>query len=231
MGINMNKKRGYVIAASTAFCLLGASLAMLSLVDSGYEITQLRNALIRARATHADFAWKPDAIPDGFHQETGTPPPEFLEAAAQVLASIPADAGDLDRTLALARHLASGPGRGGGIRSSTREAYKEILSESRGYCSDYTQVLNGLAYAAEIPVREWGMSFDDYSGYGHAFSEIYDRSMEQWVLIDSFYSLYFADRASLKPLSALGRHSAESIRSYERWRGNPLTRSATSSNL
>jgi hypothetical protein len=63
--------------------------------------------------------------------------------------------------------------------------------------------MNGLAYAAGIPIREWGMSFDDYSGNGHAFNEIYDESLSQWVLIDSYYSLYVAAREGGRPLSAL----------------------------
>jgi hypothetical protein len=120
------------------------------------------------------------------------------------LDGLPADASAWDRTLALARHLARGPkGAGDGIKSSTREAYRLIVSEGRGYCADYTQVMNGLAYTAGIPVREWGMSFAEYSGDGHAFNEIYDVSLSQWILIDSFYSLYFAARDSGRPLSAL----------------------------
>jgi hypothetical protein len=176
---------------------------MVLLVDSGYEITQLRNSFIASIGATSDFRWTPEEMPEGFLRDTRPPPAEFQESVSKVLASLSSDATTTEHGLALARHLASGPGAGGGIQSNTRDAYHTILFDGKGYCSDYTQVLNGLAYAAGIPVREWGMSFDNYSGDGHAFNEIYDAGLDDWVLVDSFYSLYFVDAQSARPLSAL----------------------------
>ena len=184
---------------------------MARLIDSGYEITQMRNAFIAAPGNDGDFDWTPDEAPSDFLTNLGPPPTEFREAVDAIRAASQVSS-ELELTLQLARHLSGGPGPGPGLKSNTRDAYRAILSDNRGYCSDYTQVLNGLAYAADIPIREWGMSFDNYSGYGHGFSEIYDRVLDQWVFVDSFYSLYVVDADSGRPLSALelrGRLAAD----------------------
>ena len=191
------------VTAITAMLLVGALVGMASMVSGGYKVTQLRNAFIAQPGNRADFDWLPDSAPSEFLNESGVPPADFHHAARTLLEALPENESELDRTLALARHLASGPGPGPGVKSSTSETYKAILTERRGYCSDYTQVLNGLGYAAGIPIREWGLSFDEYSGDGHGFSEIYDRKLGKWVFVDSFYSMYVVDRSNGVPVSVL----------------------------
>ena len=190
----------------TGFVILLVLAAVFSMIDSGYKITQIRNGLIATTGTVSDFDWSPEQTPSQFLRETAPPPPEFTEAVRQALGRLPNNASTWDRALALARHVSQKPRQsgGGGIKSSTIDAYRIIVTEGRGYCADYTQVMNGLTYAAGLPSREWGMSFDDYSGNGHAFNEVYDPALSQWVLIDSYYSLYFIARDTGKPLSALG---------------------------
>jgi hypothetical protein len=78
-----------------------------------------------------------------------------------------------------------------------------IRNHGDGYCADFTQVTNALAYALNIPVREWGMSFDGFGGYGHAFNEIWDEQQQQWVMLDLFNSFYPVDVQNRQPLSAL----------------------------
>lgn len=184
--------------------LLATSASAFTMVDSGFEITQIRNGLIATAGQTNDFVWTPEHPPPTFLNENVSPPSEFREAVRRAVDGLSADASAWDKTLALARDLSRAPKRlGDGIKSSTRETYRLIVSAGRGYCADYTQVMNGLAYTAGIPVREWGMSFEDYSGNGHAFNEIYDASLSRWILIDSYYSLYFVARDSGTPLSAL----------------------------
>lgn len=174
------------------------------MVNSGYELTRIRNSMIASPADRREFEWTPERPPEGFLQETAQPPPDFQQAASTIRISLASSASDLEVALAFAQHLGEGPGPGGGgIKSSTSVAYQEILTGPRGYCSDYTQVMNGLAYAAGVPVREWGMSFDGYSGNGHAFNEVYDYRLSKWVFIDSFYSFYVLDRSDERPLSSL----------------------------
>lgn len=199
----MNRRRSYVSLVLTAVALVAVGSMILPMVDSGAELTQMRNAFIAVPGESQHFDWRPDEVPEGFLVERAEPPEEFRLAVSNVLGEEPKDASNFERTLALARHLASGPGPGEGVKASTRESYRAILTEERGYCSDYTQVMNGLAHTAEIPVREWGMSFDDYSGRGHAFSEVYDDELGQWVFVDTFFSLYAVDPRDGAPLSVL----------------------------
>ncbi len=181
------------------------SIAILfPMVNSGYELTRIRNSMIASPGDPHEFEWKPERPPVAFLQETAPPPLDFQRVAATIRTDLGPSASNLEVALALAQHLGEGPGPGGGgIKSSTRAAYREILTSSRGYCADYTQVMNGLAYAAGVPVREWGMSFEGYSGNGHAFNEVYDYQLSKWVFLDSFYSFYVIDRSDGRPVSSL----------------------------
>ena len=110
----------------------------------------------------------------------------------------------INRPLALARAITGGTiTRGNAIQSDTRETFRRITENNEGYCSDFTQVFNGLALAAHLPVREWGLSFDGFSGDGHAFSEIYDPALNKWVFLDTFNSFYVVDPVTQIPLSVL----------------------------
>lgn len=190
-----------VVLVAGVIVVAGASV---SLVDSGYEITQIRNSMIAERGVSGDFDWTPDRTPPGFLQETAAAPRDFRQVADALVSTLPPSSSELEVAIALARHLDEGPGPGGGgIKSDTSDAYRQIRTSRMGYCSDYTQVMNGLAYASGVPIREWGMSFGEYTGDGHAFSEIFDRTLGKWVFVDSFYSFYAVDRTTGLPLSVL----------------------------
>jgi hypothetical protein len=188
--------------AATVFAIAVTGMLMARMIDTGYEITQMRNAFIASPGVETDFLWTPSGPPDGFLRDSGPPPAEFEQAVATLFPPS-RESSDMARALALARHLSGGSGPGGGIKSNTRDAYRIILTDRGGYCSDYTQVMNGLAYAAGVSIREWGLSFDSYSGDGHGFSEIYDHDLKKWVFLDSFYSFYVVDSQSDEPLSVL----------------------------
>jgi hypothetical protein len=165
------------------------------------DLVKFRNAmLVEVRAPDA-FDWRPANRPADFHEERAHAPPGIREAARAAVRSESRNSEFL-AALDLARHLARNRERGSlPIQKSTIETYREIIGEGTGYCADYTQVFNGLAHAAGIEVREWGMSFEGYGGNGHAFSEVFDRGRDQWVFVDSFYSFYVTDHTG-RPLSA-----------------------------
>ena len=178
---------------------------LLKIVQQPYEITKLRNSLISQTASMpTDVHWTPEKMPADFLQETTSVPIELDRYKDSIAELEQTSLGNWDKALAIGRHLLSGPsGGGGGIKSSTLIAYKTIIKEPRGYCADYTQVFNAFAYMADVPVREWGMSFDQFSGFGHAFNEIYDYQWGKWIFIDTFHSFYVVDAKNQEPLSAL----------------------------
>jgi hypothetical protein len=182
--------------------LLGALAALVWLAltaGDDYAATRLRNALIAQVADPTAFDWPPSAMPPDFRRSTAVVP-EVIGAA---VAAVSSGQGAFDTALILADHLYSPSGYGAGIQADSVTAYRAIVAGGRGYCSDFTQVMNALGYAAGITMREWGMSFDDYSGNGHAFSEVWADELGQWVFIDSFYSFYVVDAVTARPLSVL----------------------------
>ncbi|MDH3453137.1 MAG: transglutaminase-like domain-containing protein, partial [Gammaproteobacteria bacterium] len=147
--------------------------------------------------------WAPESPPGSFLAENQRSRyfSELVEALlgdAQTVAST----GDWERALLLGRHLSKHKINGEGILSSVENTYRKIVDEGSGYCADYAQVFNGLSFSADIPVREWGMSFDGFAGEGHSFNEVFDRTSGRWIFIDTFYSFYLSDSASRQPLSA-----------------------------
>ena len=184
---------------------------LVSTFASSEELTRIRNSLIAEVGMPADFAWTPEAAPDDFAWERASPPEDFRRIGSSIRSSIRAtssDAAAVDLSLAIARHMSTGPGIGEGIMSNSVDTYRIILSEARGYCSDYTQVFNALALASDVPVREWGMSFDGFSGDGHAFNEVFDREHGKWVFIDSFFSFFVVNAQTGVPLSVIEFHDA-----------------------
>ncbi len=168
------------------------------------KLVQVRNGLVATSAPESEFRWVPDNRPAEFRQEAGRIPPEIQAAVRAALGDERTAPGTWDSALALARHLSAGTRViGGAIQSDTVSAYLAIRKSGGGYCADYTQVMNGLAYAAGIDIREWGMSFGNFSGDGHAFSEVYDPERGKWVFLDPFYSFYVLDASSGEPLSVL----------------------------
>ncbi len=165
------------------------------------DLVKFRNAMV-VKIGRADvFDWQPATRPADFREEHAEAPPEIRDAVNSAVGSESRNSEFLT-ALDLARHLAKNRQRAAPpIKKSTIETYREIVGQGQGYCADFTQVFNGLAHAAGLEVREWGMSFEGYGGNGHAFSEVFDRGRNQWVFIDSFYSFYVTDHTG-RPLAA-----------------------------
>ena len=85
----------------------------------------------------------------------------------------------------------------------TFELTLKSIQRNEGVCSDYVKVFNGLANAANIPFRRWGISFDSYLGWGHAFGEIYDNILQKWIMVDPFNACYVRRKSDDMPLSAM----------------------------
>lgn len=168
-----------------------------------WEITRIRNSMIGWAGTAEDFNWTPPEWPADFRRASGDVPPEFASAATRLRQELIGASGEWALGLAVARHLAAGSGPGPAIQGTTREAYDAILNKSMGYCADYTQVYNGLAHALQLPVREWGISFNSYGGNGHGFSEVWDAALGKWVFVDTFSAFYVVDAVTRVPLSAI----------------------------
>jgi hypothetical protein len=185
------------LTAVTGAVLLAATAWLGSHFYPATEAVRVRNAFLAEPAEVADFDWTPQALPHGFLQQSGAAPVPLRAAAA-----VPAGPA-LERAVALVNGLNPGRRRGGAIQRSTAESWAIIVATGTGYCGDYTQVMNGLAWAAGLPVREWGMSFDGFGGEGHAFNEFWDAARGQWLMVDVFNGFWVRDRATGAPLSAL----------------------------
>lgn len=180
-------------------------ITICSLVDLMFpvtEATKLRNSFIAYSGEINDVAWTPEEVPKTYLEEKIIPD-QFKNISNDILGSKINQEENFFRALKIAQHLMKGPGRGKGIQTDTFNAYQKIMTEGGGYCADYSQVFNGIAISSEIPVREWGMTFDGFGGDGHTFNEIYDNSLKKWIMIDSFYSLYIKNIKTNEPLSVM----------------------------
>ena len=178
-----------------------------SVVTPGEEAVKIRNGLVARMGQLADFTWTPDEMPATFLANRAAPTPAFVSVAKQIVATdgAPPLAG-FELGLAISRHLMGAPKRvGGPIQSDLATAHEAITQHGRGYCADFTQVFTGIATAAGLPVRSWGISFESF-GAGHAFNEVYDEQLGKWVLVDPFHSLYFTDPTTLEPFSVIEVH-------------------------
>ena len=197
----MNRRRNLIVTLvflATALWWLG------DLITPATELTRFRNSLLARVGEPSDFDWIPVNIPPDFRNESLVAPAIFVDFAREIGSD---NAQAVPLMSEIVSHLRSQPKRKGPIKSTTLNAYRQITEYGRGYCADYTQVFNGLAHSVELPVREWGLSFERFSGDGHAFSEIYDSNARQWIFVDPLNGFYVRDRASLKPLSVLEFHS------------------------
>jgi hypothetical protein len=190
----------YVWIASLVVVLIAGGWLALKVHD-GRDLVKFRNAMVVKIGPADVFDWRPATRPTDFREEHTEAPPEIRDAVSAAVGSGSRNSEFLT-ALDLARHLGKNRQREAPpIKKSTLETYREIVGQGQGYCADYTQVFNGLAHAAGLEVREWGMSFEGYGGNGHAFSEVFDRGRDQWVFIDSFYSFYVTDHTG-RPLAA-----------------------------
>jgi Transglutaminase-like superfamily len=193
--------RGWLIANLAACALLAASVWQF--ITPPEDATRVRNALVANIGSPSDFDWTPATRPATFRNETTAKPQELVNVVHRIGADPGGGASSLQRALRIASHLGEGGIRGGMLQLDTISAYRAIVTSGAGYCADYTQVFNALAYVADVPVRQWGMSFDGFGGNGHAYNEIYDAQLRQWVLVDAFNAFYVEDTATGRPVSAL----------------------------
>lgn len=199
MSLFQDRSRWQMALPVSALLLCVAQFALL-LVDRG-ELTRVRNSLEYDVAPESQFAWVPDRRPADFRWEDRAISPELRARAADVLAEAAATQGDLPRALTIIRHLTAVQGDGEPIMSSLLKAYNGIVDHT-GYCSDFTTVFEALALTSGLQVREWGFGIDGFD-IGHAFSEVYDRELGQWVFLDVFNSFYARERVTGKPISVL----------------------------
>lgn len=185
---------------TTVLIFVTAGWSLIELLSPPVELTRFRNSLIAEIGKESDFDWDPSSIPADFRNELASPPSVILDAANRLQLK---EQYSVPTMIALVDHLRSKPKKRGPIKSNTIFAYSEIISKGRGYCADYTQVFNGLSHAVDLPVREWGMSFDRFSGNGHAFSEVFDTEAGHWVFVDPMRGFFVRDSRNLIPLSAL----------------------------
>jgi hypothetical protein len=163
------------------------------------EMTRLRNALLFSVGTIEDFTWTPSQVPADFRQEHTTVP----NGIAQFQLSLEPTSSTWQTTLNTVDKLRKNTQFGRAIQSSTEQALSLIVNEGRGYCADYTQVINALSYQNQVFAREWGMSFDGYGGWGHAFSEFYIEEWQKWVFVDVYNGFYIQKNGDKQPLSVL----------------------------
>lgn len=161
---------------------------------------RVRNALLARRASAADFDWKPAGAPGAFRQEARLPPPAFADAVARL--DLDSCAGDWDRALRIAEHLACHARDLGPIRADLETTYARIRA-GYGYCADFVKVFLGLAHAAGLCSRQWAFSFDGFGGHGHTVVEIFDRARGKWLFLDVFNNFHACDGATKEPLGAL----------------------------
>lgn len=192
--------------AGTLLALSTSGLWLWTLAGPSADSARLRTALTATVGQPADFAWQPDNTPGSFAIDKTASPKLFHEVVAGLSSPHATAPSELQVGEAIARRLMSAPRRlDGPIRSDILSTYKDITFDGRGYCADFTKVFNGLAETARLPVRQWGFSFSAF-GAGHTFNEIFDRTLDKWVMVDSFHSLLFVDARTRAPLSVIEVH-------------------------
>ena len=138
--------------------------------------------------------------------------PSAIQSAASKLTGAGITA--LETATGTVRLLRSQPKRKGPIKSTTEVAFRQITEFGRGYCADYTQVFLGISQATGLIAREWGMSFDNFSGVGHAFNEFWSERLQKWVFVDPLNGFYVTQDSM--PLSTLQLHQALSAQQDNR---------------
>lgn len=214
------RRAAFALCATGGSGLLVAAAALLLWVKSPQDVVQLRNALLYEVAPAGAYDWTPAKVPQDFMLERA-PAPHAVEDFALDALRNSADS-EFGKALQLAAALVRNRtvdwrGDAEPIQADTQTTLTAISQQGLGYCADYTQVLMGLAHAAGIQVREWGMAFGAYGGEGHAFVEVYDHTLEKWVFLDPFFSFYVTSQTGV-PLSAgefrealLSGHAGETV--------------------
>ncbi len=190
--------------AVNALLLVSLAFWLVTLATPSTEAARLRNALIAEVGVKSDFDWLPGHAPDSYKQETLEPTNYFKNVHQQIFKEGIKNLSEYNKIIRIAEHLLQvKKAKGGGILSDTVTAYEGITQQGTGYCADFTQVINAMAKTENIPVREWGMAFDGFGGWGHAFNEIYDSQLKKWIFLDVFNSFYVRSKSSGELLSVL----------------------------
>lgn len=181
--------------------MLSPPLLLLTQFNSATELVKLRNAMVFNVISEQEASWTPDNMPADFRAEQA-PVPAWLPGINVN--------GEKDLAYMLAQTAVLQPQhrrKGNAIQAGVEHTINTIAQQHSGYCADYTKVINVLAYAAGVPVREWAISFDGFGGHGHAFNEVWDQTLQQWIMLDVFNGFYAIDRTTAQPLSVLAfRH-------------------------
>ncbi len=195
--------------------MLSPLLVLISQYPSATELVKLRNAMVFNVIFENEADWPGTAFPESFRTEQAKIPATLASYFHPINAEF--NAKDMEYLLAHTHSLnLHNKRKGGPIQSNTAQTISVIAEQHQGYCADYTQVINVLAYAAGVPVREWAIAFDGFGGHGHAFNEIWDDRRQQWVMLDVFNGFYPVNRNNQQPLSVLAfrrmlQHSPEHI--------------------
>lgn len=198
-GLALRCRRGAWLSLAV---LVLSVLSLAPYLTSSTELVRMRNALLLTDQSPVNFNWTPASVPPSFLQERGPADPFFVDVAARLgLAALP---DDWARALTISRHLlGSSPVLlGGAVQSNLRGTYRRIVGSGEGYCGDFADVFMAIALAAGMPVRSWAFSFDGFGGDGHIWTEIWNRQLGRWQLVDIFNNYYYFETVGV-PLSAL----------------------------
>lgn len=164
------------------------------------EAVRLRNALLFEPARRADFDWKPPDLPRGFRAEKRPPSRAFADVPSTL--GIEKIAGEWEKALVIAAHLAERAEDKGPIQGNLATTYRAI-QDGHGYCADFSRVFLALSHAAGLTARQWSFSFDGFGGHGHVISEVYDHERGKWLFLDVYNNFHALDLETGSPLSAL----------------------------
>lgn len=165
---------------------------------SGTELVRLRNAMVFNVISTEQSQWSGDQFPASFQQEDAPLP----DAIAQVIIDQQSAADPLALMLQQAAVLNLDQRRRGGAIQADVSTTLAQIQQQRGYCADYTEVINVFGHALNIPVREWALAFDGFGGHGHAINEIWDQQEKRWIMLDVFNGFYPVDQQQ-QPMSVL----------------------------
>lgn len=182
--------------SSGALCLalaVGLSLFTVSAswlyrhANTSEEATRLRNALLFDGGYPVEsFQWQPDAVPRSYLTDAPEIPAPLANDFFRLNQGKMMD--DWAVVVKITEDLHAVRNHPRPAQADLRGTYAAIAAGS-GYCSDFTTVFIALASEAGLFVREWGMSFAWYGGYGHGFVEVFDRQTRQWIFLDVFNDL------------------------------------------
>jgi hypothetical protein len=165
---------------------------------SGTELVRLRNAMVFNVISLEQTQWPGDRFPASFRQENAPLPDAIADVIIKPQAENTALANMLQQAAVLKLDQRR---RGGAIQADVSTTLAQI-QQQRGYCADYTEVINVFGHALDIPVREWALAFDGFGGHGHAINEIWDQQAKRWIMLDVFNGFYPVNQQQ-QPMSVL----------------------------